>query len=1187
MKKALFALIPALLFASCSFWNEPVEEFFSYWSSEAFITDSSVKVPNQSDKAGVPSVSSDTDSEIILKMSNPKSFRFIMPSAGNTEMIRFKGLEPQPSAGTDYKLEQLSSETLKLTYKTAFLKQHEWGNGDLGATLTLFADDGRKFKKPYGFNLKANTPPPTPTAVLAQTAASSFSYVLCFKVPDMGVMVNGERLHKDIAQIEINGTKYPLTVESSDFKKPDDPHFILAGGVTQLTEPHSAPVPSSAWVLYYNTGVPLGAGHQAYTVKLKDDKDLVSKTLETGTTLNEPPAEIVTVTAGEQGTGSGTDTDPSIIKGAASAPEAQIKIENTAAGTTVHCTVTEVGGTAAPARYDGNPVTFPLTLNGENEKTYKVEYYTDGIGYKSNAVKTKYYKVLKQHTVTFNANGGAYTGGATTRTALVPHTMTATAPAATDNPTRTGYTFGNWYKEAACTTQWNFTSDTVTGDITLYAQWNPASGTGYKVEHYQEKTDGVGQYPASPHETDNLTGTTGANISVTPKTYPGFEFDKQEPVYPSIAADGTTIIKLFYKRKQITVTFKLDGGNIGGSMANVTRTGRFGTALTAPANPVKTGYTFSSWQPTPPASALSSTFPAANAEYTAKWTANTYTVRFNVYGGTHGTLKANPEGGTEKTTSTTDTVSVEHGKKVTFTAQPDEGYEVDSWTGATADTPNTTATLLNVTTDNINVTVKFKKKVYTVTFSVAAGEGSLRGEGGEHIDTADGSTPVHLTVPYGGNVDFTATPKSGAWKVAGWMKNNAEVNGTNDTYTLSNVTGDTTVMVKFYQPEIAGSTTAWRDLLSAVRNAPANATIKISGEIKATHISGNNGEIVINKNLTIKGSNKSTDILNAVTLSRIFNVKTGNTLTLENITLKNGGKRPVTEDGGGIYSEGTLTLNNTTIESCGAKNGGGIYAQGATEITLTNTEINSCVANENGGGLYIKDSRLTLTNATIGGEQLCTNSLPNKAKGNKAKNGGGIFLTGSGTAGSRMTGGKVSYNLATDGTYAKGGGIYIQESASFTMQSGNINSNEVKTGTVEDGGGVYVRGQGSGSGTHATFTLNGGTIGDNYAGFGGGVMVTAGGSCIMTNGTISENRANYGGGVCAKKEDYADGVFTMKNGTITRNRAYQDGGAAEVHGTFNWEGGSITGNYVNTAPRGQIIHKDGGIFYNPHHYTAN
>ena len=368
----------------------------------------------------------------------------------------------------------------------------------------------------------------------------------------------------------------------------------------------------------------------------------------------------------------------------------------------------------------------------------------------------------------------------------------------------------------------------------------------------------------------------------------------------------------------------------------------------------------------------------------------------------------------------------------------------------------------------------------------------------------------------------------------------------------------------------------------AVKDAPAGKTIKITGTIQAASASGNNGELEITKDLTIK-PNGSSATLDANNMHRIFKV-TGGTLTLNNMTLKKG--KAGTGNGGGIYSEGTLTLNNTTITSCGAKNGGGIYAQGGAEITLTNTEINSCVAEENGGGLYIKDSRLTLTNATIGGEQLCIDNQPNKAKGNKAKNGGGIFLTGSGTAGSTMTDGKVSYNLATDGTYAKGGGIYIQESASFTMQSGNINSNEVKTGTVEDGGGVYVRGQGRGSGSHASFTLNGGTIGDNYAGFGGGVMVIAGGSCTMKNGTISRNRANYGGGVCAKKEDDTDGVFTMQNGTITGNRAYQNGGAAEVHGVFTWEGGSITGNHVNTAS-GEIIHRDGGHFNNPHNYKAS
>ena len=93
MKKALFAVISAVLFASCSFWNEPVEEFFSYWSSEAFVTDSSVKVPNQSDKSGIVSVSPDAPAEVILNLSNPKSFRFVMPAVGNSEMIRFGGLE--------------------------------------------------------------------------------------------------------------------------------------------------------------------------------------------------------------------------------------------------------------------------------------------------------------------------------------------------------------------------------------------------------------------------------------------------------------------------------------------------------------------------------------------------------------------------------------------------------------------------------------------------------------------------------------------------------------------------------------------------------------------------------------------------------------------------------------------------------------------------------------------------------------------------------------------------------------------------------------------------------------------------------------------------------------------------------------------------------------------------------------
>ncbi|MBR6168072.1 MAG: InlB B-repeat-containing protein [Paludibacteraceae bacterium] len=43
-------------------------------------------------------------------------------------------------------------------------------------------------------------------------------------------------------------------------------------------------------------------------------------------------------------------------------------------------------------------------------------------------------------------------------------------------PTATGYVFGGWYKEGACTNKWNFATDVVDDDITLYAKWVDVSG---------------------------------------------------------------------------------------------------------------------------------------------------------------------------------------------------------------------------------------------------------------------------------------------------------------------------------------------------------------------------------------------------------------------------------------------------------------------------------------------------------------------------------------------------------------------------------------------------------------------------------------------------------------------------------------------------------------------------------------
>ncbi|MHB8984629.1 MAG: virginiamycin B lyase family protein [Eubacteriales bacterium] len=75
------------------------------------------------------------------------------------------------------------------------------------------------------------------------------------------------------------------------------------------------------------------------------------------------------------------------------------------------------------------------------------------------------------YTVTFDSQGGSSVSSINN----VTSGSTISAPTA---PTKTGYTFGGWYKESSCTNAWNFSTDTVTGNITLYAKWTYNGGGG-------------------------------------------------------------------------------------------------------------------------------------------------------------------------------------------------------------------------------------------------------------------------------------------------------------------------------------------------------------------------------------------------------------------------------------------------------------------------------------------------------------------------------------------------------------------------------------------------------------------------------------------------------------------------------------------------------------------------------------
>ena len=77
----------------------------------------------------------------------------------------------------------------------------------------------------------------------------------------------------------------------------------------------------------------------------------------------------------------------------------------------------------------------------------------------------------KEFIVTFESNDGSDVASQTVKDG---EKVTKPSP----DPTRSGYTFDAWYKEASLTTEWKFDTDVVTTNITLYAKWNDDDKAG-------------------------------------------------------------------------------------------------------------------------------------------------------------------------------------------------------------------------------------------------------------------------------------------------------------------------------------------------------------------------------------------------------------------------------------------------------------------------------------------------------------------------------------------------------------------------------------------------------------------------------------------------------------------------------------------------------------------------------------
>jgi hypothetical protein len=287
-----------------------------------------------------------------------------------------------------------------------------------------------------------------------------------------------------------------------------------------------------------------------------------------------------------------------------------------------------------------------------------------------------------------------------------------------------------------------------------------------------------------------------------------------------------------------------------------------------------------------------------------------------------------------------------------------------------------------------------------------------------------------------------------------------------------------------------------------VLTAPITAPYDVSGLV----ISGGVKKKIAADNLTILTGNGSSspgfgDIIDASRHGRLFNVAAGASLTLKNVTLQNGW---APSDGGAIYNQGTLVLSqvlvqNNTSEFYGA--GGGIWSNGSLSVQNSTFESNVAANGSGGpaygGAIYIAGGAVSITGSAFGD--------PNGGGGNVARGqtayGGAVYVAAGTVTLSGDSFGLVNvpfYAFSYTGNSAVGGvaglgdgygGALYVAGGSVTLTNDTIQGNYVEDLSNLDG--IYYGDQG---------------------GFGGGIYIADGATVYIDSFTLNNTTANISNG---------------------------------------------------------------------------
>jgi CSLREA domain-containing protein len=295
-------------------------------------------------------------------------------------------------------------------------------------------------------------------------------------------------------------------------------------------------------------------------------------------------------------------------------------------------------------------------------------------------------------------------------------------------------------------------------------------------------------------------------------------------------------------------------------------------------------------------------------------------------------------------------------------------------------------------------------------------------------------------------------------------------------------------------------------------SVPAGSTITLTSALPA-----------ITSDVNISGPGQGQLTVSGADTYHPLKVSSGAVVSISGLTISHG-KWSVACScfGGAISNSGNLTLNGVAVTQSSVTDVFGV-----------------------GGGIF-NDGTMTIQNSTVS-----SNTVSASGGANQDPRGGGIYNNGTmSLVLSTVTGNTASGSGATNTSPARGGGIFNDDAGNLTIDRSTVSSNAATANAM---GGNSALGQGGAIFNRHNLTITRSTVSENTAsasngtGFNtaeGGGIVNVGPSnpgdvtVTIDRSTLSDNTATESGGTSeAGGMEILPGTYTIKSSTIAHNSA--------------------------------------------------